>query len=120
VGADLEFLRNGQQRGKGFRFSASKAGFEKLLTRATEDFEGPVNFVFEPTGLSWVPLSAYLSGTEHRKFMVTKKEQPGSVWAPHPERIGCPGCRGLRGDDHGSVHAQEVSGRRARLKAPPS
>jgi transposase len=59
-----------RQRGKGFSFAASKEGFDKLLSRATEGVDGPVHFVFEPTGLSWVPLSAYLSRRGHRLYMV--------------------------------------------------
>ena len=59
-----------QQRGKGFSFAASKEGLEKLLSRATEGVDGPVHFVFEPTGLSWVPLSAFVSRSGHRLYMV--------------------------------------------------
>jgi len=78
VGIDLGVRSNhhavvfdgARQRGKGFSFTTSKEGFEKLLKRATEDFDGPVHFVFEPTGLSWVPLGAHLKGKGHRAYRV--------------------------------------------------
>ena len=57
------------QRGKSFSVEVSKEGFDKLLSRATKGADGPVHFVFEPTGLAWVPLSAYLGNAGHHLYL---------------------------------------------------
>jgi transposase len=56
--------------GKTFSFETSHEGLEYLLKRATEDVEGRVNFVFEPTSVVWLPVSAYVSAAGHRCYMV--------------------------------------------------
>ena len=56
--------------GKTFSFDTSHEGLEYLLKRATKDVERPVNFVFEPTSVVWLPVSAYVSAAGHRCYMV--------------------------------------------------
>jgi transposase len=61
-------------RGKPFSFEVSRAGFEKLLQRATEGAEGPIRVVMEPTGLAWVPAAAYVSAAGHQVFLAKPKK----------------------------------------------
>lgn len=53
-----------------FSIDTSHDGLEYLLKRATEGVEGPVNFVFEPTSVVWLPIAAYCSAAGHRTYMV--------------------------------------------------
>jgi transposase len=59
-----------ERAGKTFSFETSHEGLEYLLKRATEDLEGPVNFVFEPTSVVWLPVAAYVGAAGHRNYMV--------------------------------------------------
>jgi transposase len=56
-------------RGKPFAVEMSREGLENLLQRAGEAAEGPVSFVMEPTGLAWLPVSAYVHAAGHRTFL---------------------------------------------------
>jgi transposase len=56
--------------GKPFSIETSHDGLEYLLKRATKGYDGPVNFVFEPTSTVWLSLAAYLSAAGHRTYMV--------------------------------------------------
>lgn len=58
-----------ERRGKPFSVDVTPEGFEELMRRATEDVEGPVNFVVEPTGLAWLPVSAYVASEGHHVYL---------------------------------------------------
>lgn len=58
------------QLGNPFSIEMSRDGLEYLLKKATQNVEGPVNFVFEPTSTVWLPISAYVSAAGHRVYMV--------------------------------------------------
>jgi transposase len=62
-------FEDGRTRGKPFRVPQSRAGWDRLLERATKDHEGPCEFVMEPTGLAWIPLSAELQRHGHRVYV---------------------------------------------------
>lgn len=62
-------LEGANRRGKPFAVEVSRQGFEDLLRRATEDHDGPVKIVVEPTGLAWVPVAAYMSAAGHQVYM---------------------------------------------------
>jgi transposase len=62
------------ERGRPFAVEVGREGFEELLRRATAGVDGPVTFVMEPTGLAWVPLSAYLMAAGHRVNLVTPQK----------------------------------------------
>jgi len=57
------------RRGKPFAVEVSQAGFDRLLERATEDTQQRVTFVFEPTGMAWLPVAAYVSAAGHRALL---------------------------------------------------
>lgn len=63
---------------KSFRFNISFEGFEYLLNRVqkhvAEEEEVQLNFVMEPTGLSWMPLSCYLIPRGHKVYRVTTQQ----------------------------------------------
>jgi transposase len=59
-------LDDAKVRGKPFTVEVSHEGFEALLQRAQEDAEGPVTFVFEPTGLAWLVVGAVAAAAGHR------------------------------------------------------
>ncbi|GAH48097.1 unnamed protein product [marine sediment metagenome] len=60
---------------KSFSFDISFEGFEYLLGQVqrhvSEKEEYSLNFVMEPTGLAWMPLSCYLKPRGHRVYRVT-------------------------------------------------
>lgn len=56
-------------RGRSFGVEVSRKGFDELIRRATDGVSGPVHVVFEPTGLAWVPLAAYVE-CEHENQWV--------------------------------------------------
>ena len=53
-------------RGKPFSVDVSREGFDQLVGRATEQCDGPVHFVMEPTGLAWLPLAAFVASQGHQ------------------------------------------------------
>ncbi|MBN1193338.1 MAG: IS110 family transposase [Coriobacteriia bacterium] len=62
-------LDGAERRGKPFSVEVSRDGLEDLLRKSTEEQEGPVSFVMEPTGLSWLVMSAYVSASGHRVYL---------------------------------------------------
>jgi transposase len=62
-------FENGRTLGKPFRVPQSRAGWDRLLARATKGHEGPCEFVMESTGLAWIPLSAELQRHGHRVYV---------------------------------------------------
>lgn len=62
-------LDGSERRGKPFSVEVSRAGFEQLLQRASEGFDGSIKFVLEPTGLAWVPVAAYISNAGHQIYL---------------------------------------------------
>jgi len=63
---------------KSFSFDISFKGFEYLLTRVqkqiTAEEEYRLNFVMEPTGLAWVPMSCYLVSRGHTAYRVSAQK----------------------------------------------
>jgi len=63
---------------KSFGFDISFEGFEYLLRRVekhvSEEEEVQLNFVMEPTGLAWMPLSCYLVPRGHRVYRVSTQQ----------------------------------------------
>lgn len=55
--------------GKSFRVERNRAGVEELVRRATGGTDAASEFVMEPTGLSWLPLSAELCRRGHRTYV---------------------------------------------------
>jgi transposase len=63
-------LDGSERRGNSFKVEVSRAGFQKLLQRATEGADGAVTMVMEPTGLAWVPVAAYMSAVGHKVCLI--------------------------------------------------
>jgi len=61
-----------------FAFSIDFEGFEYLLQRVQhhvcEGEEVELNFVMEPTGLAWMPMSCYLISRGHKVYRVTPQQ----------------------------------------------
>ena len=61
---------DGNERlGRPFAVQQTKEGLDELVRRATEGTSEPVEFVMEPTGLSWLALAAELSRRGHRVYL---------------------------------------------------
>lgn len=63
---------------KSFSFDISFEGFESLLARTqkhvSDEEECRLNFVMEPTGLAWMPLSCYLVSREFMVYRVSTQK----------------------------------------------
>jgi transposase len=67
---EVAVLDGSEPRGKPFKVEVSRAGFQKLLQRATEGAQGPVTVVMEPTGLAWVPVAAHVSAAGNKVCLI--------------------------------------------------
>ena len=63
---------------KSFGFDISFEGFESLLARVQKDVtaeeECRLNFIMEPTGLAWMPMSCYLVSRGHSAYRVSTQK----------------------------------------------
>ena len=61
-----------------FSFDCTFGGFEYLLEKCKKHIkkgeEAKINFIMEPTGNAWVPLSCYLIAKGHRVYRVTTQK----------------------------------------------